>query len=122
MQLVEFVRLFEYASEELAQDQPGCLYVSFVYERQLVDDSTIDTIVHAVLASRELIAAKIRAAAELHPPSLPVDPESLADLLFTTFEGGFVLARTMQDPSLLGDQLGHLRRYLELLFGVGDPA
>ena len=118
-QLVEFVRLFEEAADDLAREQPACLYVSFVYEKQLVDSTTIDEIVHAVLAWRERLAAKIRAAAERHPPRLPVDPESLADLAFTTFEGGFILVRTMQDPTRLRGQLEHLRRYVELLFGVG---
>ena len=47
---------------------------------------------------------------------------SLADLVFTTFEGGFILARTLRDPSLLRGQLTHLRRYLELLFAVGDAS
>jgi TetR/AcrR family transcriptional repressor of nem operon len=120
-QLVAFVRLFEEAADELAREQPGCLYVSFVYEKQLVGDETAGLIVDAVLAWRRRLAEKIRAAVELHPPRLPVDDvDSLADMVFSTFEGGFILARTMQEPSLLRGQLSHLRRYLELLFGVGE--
>jgi TetR/AcrR family transcriptional repressor of nem operon len=122
-QLIEFVRMFEEAADDLAREQPGCLYVSFVYEKQLVDDQTSGLIVDAVLAWRERLAEKIRAAAALHPPRLPVDDvASLADMVFSTFEGGFILARTMQDPSLLRGQLVHLRCYLELLFGVGEAA
>jgi hypothetical protein len=47
---------------------------------------------------------------------MAVDLESLADQVFTTFEGGFILARAMHDPSHLRAQLTHLRHYLELLF------
>jgi TetR/AcrR family transcriptional repressor of nem operon len=118
-QLVEFVRLFEKAADDLARQQPSCLYVSFVYERGLVGAETTELIVDAVLAWRRRLTEKIVAASELHPPRLPVEPGSLADLVFTTFEGGFILARTMSDPTLLRGQLEHLRRYIELLFGVG---
>lgn len=121
-QLVAFVSLFEEAADELAREQAGCLYVSFVYEQQLVDESAHTTIVDAVIAWRERLAKKLEAAIAVHPPRVPVDVTSLADLVFTTFEGGFILARTLRDPSLLRGQLIHLRRYLELLFGVGDAS
>jgi TetR/AcrR family transcriptional repressor of nem operon len=119
-QLVGFVSLFEEAADELVSEQSGCLYVSFVYERQLVDDSVHSMIEDTVIAVREQVARKLEAAIELHPPRVPVDVTSLADLCFTIFEGGFILARTLREPSLLRGQLTHLRRYLELLFEVGD--
>jgi len=122
VQLVTFVALFEAAADELAAEQPGCLYVSFVYEKQLVGDGAHSLIVDAVIAARERLAQKLEAAIALHPPRVPVDVTSLADLVFTTFEGGFILARTLRDPALLRGQLTHLRRYLELLFGVGDAS
>ena len=52
----------------------------------------------------------------MHPPPIAVDLPSLADQAFTTFEGGFILARAMHDPGHLRAQLAHLRHYLELLF------
>lgn len=119
-QLIAFVSLFEEAAHELASEQSGCLYVSFIYEKQLVDDDAHALIVEAVVAWRERLAEKLEAAIAVHPPRVPIDVTSLADLVFTTFEGGFILARTLRDPSLLRGQLTHLRRYLELLFGVGS--
>jgi TetR/AcrR family transcriptional repressor of nem operon len=121
-QLVTFVSLFEEAADELVSEQSGCLYVSFVYEKQLADNDAHSLIVGAVLEARERLAQKVEAAIAVHPPRVPVDVTSLADLVFTTFEGGFILARTLRNPSLLRGQLVHLRRYLELLFGVGDAA
>ena len=38
----------------------GCLYVSFVYEKQLVDDGTHSLIVDAVIAARERLARSWR--------------------------------------------------------------
>ena len=115
-QLVAFLRLFEDAADEIAHEYSGCLYVSFVQQSQLVDETTLEMIVAAVLAWRERLVAKLEAAAALHPPSVDVDLRSLADLGFTTVEGAFILVRTMGDPSLMRGQLAHLRRYVELLF------
>jgi TetR/AcrR family transcriptional repressor of nem operon len=119
-QLLAFIRLFEDASDEIVTEQPSCLYVSFIYERQLFDDGTNDLIVEAVVAWRERLREKLEAAAALHPPRLDVDLSSLADLVFVTFEGAFVLVRTLGDPSQMRRQLEHLRHYVTLLFGLAD--
>lgn len=116
-QLVAFVRRFEQAADELAPTQPGCLFVSFIYESQLAGDEN-DLIATSIRHWRTRLLEKLEAAAELHPPAIAVDLRSLADQVFTTFEGGFILARAMHDPSHLRAQLAHLRHYLELLFGL----
>jgi TetR/AcrR family transcriptional regulator, transcriptional repressor for nem operon len=117
-QIVAFVRHFEQASEELASAAPGCLFVSFIYERQLAGDGDDDLIAGSIRHWRERLLEKLEAAARAHPPALAVDLPSLADQVFTTFEGGFILARAMDDPSQLRAQLTHLRHYLELLFQI----
>ena len=48
-QVIAFVRLFEEAAEELAGMQPGCLYVSYIFEKQLFDDGTNDAIIDTVI-------------------------------------------------------------------------
>lgn len=73
-------------------------------------------------AWHERLLAKLEAAARLHPPRVDVDLPSLADQVCTAFEGGFVFARTMDDPTRLRTQLSHVRHYLELLLGVVDAA
>ena len=47
-QLVTFVRLFEEAADAMVSQQPSCLYVSYIYEKQLFDDGTNDVIADAV--------------------------------------------------------------------------
>ncbi|HSI80245.1 MAG TPA: TetR/AcrR family transcriptional regulator, partial [Solirubrobacterales bacterium] len=118
-QAVAFVRRFEEAADELMPAQPGCLFVSFVYESQLEQGSD-ELIRESILAWRERIHAKLEAAAVAHPPPHPVDLRSLADHVFTTFEGSFILARAMGDPDHLRAQLAQLRHYLELLFGIAE--
>lgn len=119
-QIVAFIRLFEDAAEEMVSQQPSCLYVSYVYEKQLFDDGTIDVIADVLLAYRRRLAEKITAAFELHPPPFPVDAATLADHITVTFEGAFVLTRALTDPTLMRQQLELVRRYIGMLFGVSS--
>lgn len=119
-QLVAFVRHFEQVAAELAPTQPGCLFVSFIYESQLAGDGS-DLIADSIREWRERLLEKLDAAARLHPPATPVDLASLADHVFTVFEGGFILTRAMGEPAHLPAQLAHVRHYLELLFEL-SPA
>jgi TetR/AcrR family transcriptional repressor of nem operon len=50
-----------------------------------------------------------------------VDLEDLANHVFVTFEGAFILARSLRDPSQMRRQLRVLRQTLEALFGVDVP-
>lgn len=121
-QVVAFVRGFEEAVDEMALTQPGCLFVSFIYE-QLPDLGPAHArIVESIELWRSRILAKLEAAATVHPPATEVDLPSLADTVFTTFEGAFILARATGDLTAVRRQLAHLRTYLELLFGVGPAS
>ena len=117
-QLVAFVRRFEQVAAELAPTQPGCLFVSFIYESQLAGDGFGDLIAESIREWRERLLHKLEAAARAHPPATPVDLPSLADHVFTVFEGGFILTRARDEPTHLPAQLAHVRHYLQLLFGL----
>lgn len=95
---------------------PGCLYTSFIYEAQLFDDATMD-VVHQVFAGwTALIAAKLRDAAALYPPHLPVSIDTLADMSLALTEGAFIISKLRRDPLAVAAQFRHYRNYLELLF------
>jgi TetR/AcrR family transcriptional repressor of nem operon len=117
-QIVALARRFEQVAAELVPIQPGCLFVSFIYERELAGDGSGEVIVGSIRAWRERLLAKLEAAARVHPPAVVVDLRSLADQFFTVFEGGYVVTRALDDPAHLPAQLAHLRHYLELLFGL----
>jgi TetR/AcrR family transcriptional regulator, transcriptional repressor for nem operon len=111
-QLIAFVAAFERATDA----QPGCLFVSFIYEADLAGAGTEEVVAQSILLWRERILDKLETAAERRPSLAPVDLPSLADQVFTIFEGGFLLARALDEPAALRRQLAHLRHYLELLF------
>src|SRR5688572_9900022 len=117
-QVVELVRAFEEAADGPLFEHPGCLFVSFVYEQVPDTDDVRPLIVEAIDHWRSRIRAKLAEAAEGARLPPDVDLDSLADQVFTTFEGAFILARATDDPRHVRAQLAHLRRYLGLLLGV----
>jgi TetR/AcrR family transcriptional repressor of nem operon len=100
-QLVAFIRRFEQVAAELAPAQPGCLFVSFIYESELAGDGSGDVIVGSIRDRRQRLLEKLESAARVHPPVADVDLSSLADHVFTVFEGGFILARATDEPAHL---------------------
>lgn len=117
-QLVAFLRRFEADADGIVAESPSCLYVSYLFDRQLFDDGTNDIIAAAMRAWRDRILQKLEAAARLHPPRAALDLRALADQVVTIFEGAFLLTRAMTEPHLMRDQLELARRQLALLFDV----
>lgn len=120
-QILHFVRLYEEAADDISTAQPGCLFVSFIYEKGPGTLRDEDVIVESIELWRNRILEKLVQAAQEHPRLAAVDLPSLADMVFSTFEGGFILARATNDPVHLRRQLSHMRKYLELLLDVDSP-
>jgi TetR/AcrR family transcriptional repressor of nem operon len=118
-QLLLFVGLFANL-DELATDDPGCLYATFIYERQLGVDGAVDVIEASVRAWRDRFRAKLDEVIARYPPRIDVDLDALSDLVFSTSEGAYIVARATRDPNLVRGQLLQVRAYLELLFAP-DP-
>ena len=91
-----FLRFFEDAADDIMSAQTSCLYVSILTERQLVRDGTSEPIAKAIVAWREAIAGLVRDAAAGRRTH--VDADALADHVFVTFEGAFLLARSIGRP------------------------
>lgn len=111
--VVEFVRIFEDGADDLMGAQSSCLYVSILTERQLVRSGTADQILAAIVAWRAGLRQLLRDAVRSQPARLDVD--ALADHVFVTFEGAFVLCRSTGDPGHMRAQLKVLRQLLEAL-------
>ena len=102
-----FLRFFEERADELMSEQSSCLYVSILTERQLVLDGTSTPITGAVVAWRDGLVRLLRPALR---EGTDVDAEALAVLVFVTFEGAFLLARSTGQPEHMRAQLRVLRQ------------
>ena len=118
-QLLVLIGLYEEDFEALEEPFPGCLFASYIYENKLFEPGTLDVLRESTRMWREVIRGLLERAAAAHPPKVPVDLESLADLFYALNEGSFVMTKTLGDRTLLARHTRHLRTYLELLFATG---
>ncbi|MDF1606289.1 TetR/AcrR family transcriptional regulator [Nocardioides sp. YIM 152315] len=117
--VIAFLRYYEDRGDEIMGAQSNCLYVAVLTERQLLDAGTADLVRGAVQAWRAEIARLLSAAADGRATDLG-DVEDLADHVFTTFEGAFLLCRATGSPQHMRAQLGVLRRLVGAALGVDD--
>ena len=114
--VLAFLRFFENGADELMSEQSGCLYATVLAEREFTGSAINSQVANAELAWRTAVAGLLRPALAARRPDVDVD--ALADHLFTTFEGGFILCRTLQDPSAMKAQLRVFRQLVEALLRV----
>jgi TetR/AcrR family transcriptional repressor of nem operon len=114
--VLAFLRFFEDGADELMSDQSGCMYATVLAEREFTGSHINDQVAKAELAWRTAVVGLLRPALGERRPDVDVD--ALADHLFTTFEGGFILCRTLEDRSAMGAQLRVFRQLVEALLGV----
>lgn len=119
--VVAFVRCFEEAADQIMTAQSNCLYVAVLTEQQLVSNGTADLITHAIEVWREEIVGLLDAATESRGLDLG-DADALADHVFVTFEGAFLLCRSTGKPEHMRAQLGVLRRLLGAMLGLPPQA
>lgn len=62
------------------------------------------------------VAGDIALAKEKYAPDAAWSPESLARFTQATLQGAFILAKATGGPEVAAECIGHLRRYIELLF------
>jgi TetR/AcrR family transcriptional repressor of nem operon len=115
-QLLIFIGLQVEAMAKLNQVYPGCLYAAYCYQSGLLEAAHLGEVAGSMLFWRERVRIKIEDVLTVYRPRMSVDPESLADHLLVTYEGAFILSKTLNEPKLVAHQLQHFRNYLELLF------
>lgn len=112
--LVAFLRFFEDGADELMSEQSGCLYASVLAERQFTGGPINQLVTKATVAWRDAIVDLLRPALA-DRADVEIDLDALADHLYTTFEGGFILCRTLEDASAMRAQLRVFRQLIEAL-------
>ncbi|HNP56396.1 MAG TPA: TetR/AcrR family transcriptional regulator [Gordonia sp. (in: high G+C Gram-positive bacteria)] len=112
--LEAFLRYFEGMADEIMAGTTGCLYTSVLAEQHLIDAGTSVPITAATEQWRERFGALLRAALDGRRDA---DIDALADHLWVTFEGTFLLARTTGEPEQLRRQLAVLRELVSAYVG-----
>lgn len=115
VRVVAFLRHYEDAADDLMSAQSGCLYATMLAEREFTGSEINEQVAKATRIWRDALADLLRTAMTARPPAADIDPNALADHLYTTFEGGFILCRTYTDPSAMRTQLRIYRQLIEVL-------
>lgn len=115
-QLLILVGLFIEEFEGLTEPYPGCLLAAYVYEMQQFDDDVREIINSEFLTWRKILSAQIERIKLRYPPREEVDTEALADMFISTFEGAFIMSKSLRDPAITAEQLKLYRAFISALF------
>ena len=115
-----FARYFERWADELVHEDSACLYIAALSERDLLEGPVRDAVLRAITTWRAEVAALLAPALATRAEHLHemLDPHELADHLFTTFEGGYLLCRSLGSPEPMRAQLRVFRQLLESLLAT----
>lgn len=98
-----------------------CLVGTMVQEAYGTSGAIRDACWRSIAGHAQTLEDDIAAGIEKYNVS-GVTPESLALYTQATIQGAFILAKAKNDPGVAIDMIGHLRRYIELLFERGAGA
>jgi TetR/AcrR family transcriptional repressor of nem operon len=115
-QLLILVGLYIEEFEGLTEPYPGCLLAAYVYEMQQFDDEVREVINSEFLTWRKILSAQIERIKLRYPPREAVDTEALADMFISTFEGAFIMSKSLRDPAITAEQLKLYRTFITALF------
>ncbi len=115
-QFLIVIGLYEELFEGLEEPYPGCLLASYVYELQQFDDDMRPIINAEFLLSRKELTALIDQIIARYPPRADFDATALADMFMSTFEGAFVMSKSLNEPALTAQQLRLYKTFVETLF------
>ena len=110
------LRLFAEMMANLPANYPGCLAASFAYQDQLFNREVRELNSSGILRWRARFRERLELIAERYPPKQDVDLEALADMAATLVEGGLVLGRLLQDPTILPRQILLYRDLVRFIF------
>ncbi len=112
---VAFFRFFEDGADDLVSEQTACLYATVLAEQEFSGSEINKAVARATVAWRAEVVGLLEAALAVRRARSDVDLDALADHLYTTFEGAFILCRTLEDKSAMRAQLKVLRQLVETL-------
>jgi len=115
-QLLILVGLFIEEFEGLTEPYPGCLLAAYVYEMQQFDEDVRDIINDEFLTWRKILTEQIERIKLRYPARQEVDTGALADMFISTFEGAFIMSKSLRDPAITAQQLRLYKAFIAALF------
>lgn len=111
-----FLKLFAELMSDLPNGHPGCLVAAYVYQDHMFSREVREMTTQGHLIWRRRFRERLERIAERYPPRIEVDLDDMADMASAVADGGIILSKSMQDPSLLPRQILQYRAYVRLVF------
>lgn len=112
----EFLGYYERWANELVSADSACIYIAMLTERDLLEPETAAAIDRAIRCWREGFARLLRPAFDSRGRNVGMpDVDELADHLFATFEGGYLMCRSLGSAEPMRAQLRVLRQLITAL-------
>ena len=115
-QMLVFVKLLAEKMADLEGLHPGCLVASFTYESHQVNEEVRKITADSVMDWRSLFREQLDKIQTRYTANSDTSSNDLADMLSTIIEGGIIVSRALNDPSILVNQLLEYRSYIQLLY------
>lgn len=120
-QYLIFVGLLEEVLRGLTAPPPnGCLIASYVYQLEMFNEQTQQSVISGFQEWERVLGAKLEAAMAKHQPKVAVTATQIYDYLLALFEGGVIMAKLYNKGVTLAEQVGQHKNYIELLFSQYD--
>lgn len=119
--LLAFLGFYENWSGDLTTES-ACLYLPMVTERDTLDEQSAAEVERAIVGWRTETARLVREAYAAAGVSDGPDPDDLADQLFVTFSGSFLMCRALGSPEPMRSQLRVFRQLVEALVTQSNSA
>jgi TetR/AcrR family transcriptional repressor of nem operon len=112
--LLAFLGYYENWSGDLTAES-ACLYIPMITERDILDEPAAADVERAIVGWRTAVAGLIRDAFAAADVVDGPDPDDLADQLFVTFVGSFLVCRALDSAEPMRSQLRVYRQLVESL-------
>ncbi|MEO6396571.1 MAG: TetR/AcrR family transcriptional regulator [Devosia sp.] len=110
------LKLLAETMADLPNGHPGCLIASITYQERLFDRQVVALMVETVRHWNEFMRQRIAAAAAVYGGLDDDEIGRLARMIYCAVDGGIVMGRALDDPSILPEQILMARNHIKMLF------
>lgn len=102
--------------DDMPNGHPGCIVATAAYQDRLFNRDVREMNKRAVLGWRSRFRAMFEDIVETHEMRDDAEIDHLADMVSAIIEGGLILSRAVEEPSVTAQQVRLLQSYVKLLF------
>lgn len=103
-------------------DSTSCMVGMFSQELSATHSDFRDACRDHLITWTSRVAKMLADAKALHPPKIDFDPESVAWMLNSLWQGSMLIAKTRKSPEMIISNVRHGRAYVDALFGITIPS